>query len=333
MLPMTRQPLLPLLLASALLFSCGPQATCKNDGGESSGANATGPSVKPRQATTAKSDGEPAPEDAAGGATSLTLATWNIYWFSGAKDGKAPRSDEDIELLASYRDKLEADVIALQEIDGIESLKLLFPQDAWHAACEKRDHKQQVCLVVKKSSGWEITSAADYTPLNTNGYLRAGLDVTLSRAATTPLRLLAVHMKSGCFDHPPGHDTNACDGFYGQLPHLEAWIDARASEKAPFVVLGDFNRRFSQPKDEAWTELDDAEPEGLTLKRSIEGDAPCWDTKYPDYIDHIVLGGDATGWLQSSKQLVYTHGTHKTHHKRLSDHCPLAATLSVPMAE
>lgn len=323
---MTRRHLVSCFPALLLLL-LGFMSACKT------GAHAvdSNPAQKEEARETVTGDAK-APQGDRGTAerASLTLVTWNIYWFSGEEGGKAPRDAEDIALLESYRDKLGADVIALQEIDGVESLRLLFPQETWQAACEQRDHKQQVCLVVKKSSGWAIEEVSDYAALNTNGYLRAGLDVTLTHPDASPLRLLAVHMKSGCFANPPGHGSKACEGFYGQLPHLETWIDARAREGAPFVVLGDFNRRFSRPGDEAWAELDDADPEGLTLARSIEGEAPCWDKKYPEYIDHIVLGGAATEWIQSSKQLVYTHGTFQTHRKRLSDHCPLAATLSVP---
>ena len=47
---------------------------------------------------------------------------------------------------------------------------------------------------------------------------------------------------------------------------LAEWIDAREREGTAYAVLGDFNREFySTPKDEVWSQLNDADPAGLEL--------------------------------------------------------------------
>jgi hypothetical protein len=64
-----------------------------------------------------------------------------------------------------------------------------------------------------------------------------------------------VHLKSGCFDQ--AHSGSACSTLFEQVPVLETWIDQPAGEDVPFIVLGDFNRRFNLPGEPIWAELDD----------------------------------------------------------------------------
>src|SRR3954468_21289531 len=85
--------------------------------------------------------------------TTLKLATWNLEWFMqpetlkaltpGCTPAEAPRdgarravpcdvahemarSGEDIAAMRSYARALDADVIALQEVDGADAARLLF---------------------------------------------------------------------------------------------------------------------------------------------------------------------------------------------------------------
>ena len=63
-----------------------------------------------------------------------------------------------------------------------------------------------------------------------------------------PLRLLSVHLKSFChqddLDNVSASDNTDCGKLKRQIPILESWIEARAQEGVPLVVLGDFNRRM-----------------------------------------------------------------------------------------
>ncbi len=108
-----------------------------------------------------------------------------------------------------------------------------------------------------------------------------------------------------------------------QLTVLEEWIDARAAEETPFIVLGDFNQRMNIPTDAFWPEIDDGEPANADLARVTEGKiSDCWTGEFPLYIDHIVLDRNTAQWVveDSFKQLVYTEG--ESLEKKLSDHCP-----------
>jgi endonuclease/exonuclease/phosphatase family metal-dependent hydrolase len=94
------------------------------------------------------------------------------------------------------------------------------------------------------------------------------------------IQSLSVHLKSGCFEHA---STSAdCARLLEQIPVLEGWIDAAAEGRTPFIVLGDFNRRFTQPHDRVWTDLDDGEPANADLN-ALTQDMPisCRDNTYP----------------------------------------------------
>src|SRR3546814_20274038 len=79
-----------------------------------------------------------------------------------------------------------------------------------------------------------------------NEQLRSGVDITLRPEGRTPIRLLGIHLKSGCFS---GSEAKACPIFQDQIPALEAWIDGAAAGPDRFAVLGDWNSRLALPGD------------------------------------------------------------------------------------
>jgi endonuclease/exonuclease/phosphatase family metal-dependent hydrolase len=143
--------------------------------------------------------------------------------------------------------------------------------------------------------------------------------------------LLSVHLKSGCREGPPYTPLDACEKLKRQLPVLESWIDARASEGTLFIVLGDFNRRFDAPVDEFWLEIDDGKPRNSDLRHVTRGETQlCWDREYTLFIDHIVFDRLFARWIQpfTFEQLVYQEPA--TLKEQLSDHCPIAVSVRVP---
>ena len=116
--------------------------------------------------------------------------------------------------------------------------------------------------------------------------MRHGVDIEIMVNGQS-IRLLSVHLKSSCFEKLLTSEEQSCRRLASQVPILEKWIDERASNGMPFVVMGDFNRRFNKKNDDFWPEIDDGEPAGLGLIRATEGfSSECWGGKYPDYIDH-----------------------------------------------
>jgi endonuclease/exonuclease/phosphatase family metal-dependent hydrolase len=99
----------------------------------------------------------------------------------------------------------------------------------------------------------------------------------------------------------------------------------------PFIVLGDFNRRFTRPGDRVWADLDDGEPAYADLT-ALTQDMPisCRDNKHPEFIDHIVVDPRVLPWADRTS---FRHVTYRQADKgawdQLSDHCPLLVELRI----
>ncbi|MBS1200789.1 MAG: hypothetical protein H6R27_1467 [Proteobacteria bacterium] len=257
----------------------------------------------------------------------LTLATWNAEWLiepeafdelarvcigRGGRAGGRQRAipcdlvpdrrwtGTDFDRLRGFAATVPADVFALQEVDGPAPAARVFP--GWASCFTARRHVQNVGFVVRPGIPYRCN--ADYRELGLpEDDVRWGADLTLYPGTPRELRLLAVHLKSGCNRDPLTEDSDNCRTLQRQVPVLEAWIDARATEGARFVVLGDFNRRFDREfapgRDRhgrivaLWPEIDDGDPPGADLLDPAEGvaDEACrrQDPVRPP-IDHILLG-------------------------------------------
>ena len=300
--------------------------------------------------------------------SSLRLATWNLEWLiapeefdrlaANCDDQPTPgevrsipcdivppnrrsmrRSAADLGKLRDYARKLDADVIALQEVDGAEAARLVFPG---YAFCfTRRVHVQNVGFAVRAGLPFRC---GDYPELGlADSRVRWGADLTLFPGSEAQMRLLSVHLKSGCHRDPLSNDWPACATLAEQVPVLEAWIDARARERVPFAVLGDFNRRFADERSRArdragrlqamWPELDDADPPEADLvnaTRDRRSPRCSPDDTYTVPIDHIVLSRSlAARFVPSSTQRIAYRGA-DARRFRLSDHCPVALTIELP---
>jgi hypothetical protein len=236
---------------------------------------------------------------AAGAAERLTIATWNLEWMMkpavfdalapacfgrDARPGGGERaipcdlvpkrrwSGADLARLADFAATGPADVIALQEIDGIDVAREIFPG---HSFCfTKRRQVQNVGFAIR--AGLKHRCNRDYRALGLPGNdVRWGADVTIEPGSPGELRLLAVHLKASCNRDPLTHGRDDCRTLQRQVPVLEDWIDRRARAGDAFGVIGDFNRRFDRERAAArdetgaivamWPEIDDGEPAGADL--------------------------------------------------------------------
>ena len=213
------------------------------------------------------------------GSRPLRLATWNLE-FLAERDGIGcrPRTAADYLAMRAIADRLDADVIAFQEAESEKAAERVFDPASYKVVMEARtgdttgtcggEHpdqpfiRQAVGFAIRKGIAFDRN--ADVTSLMLgNPQLRSGIDVTLRPEGRAPLRLLGIHLKSGCFS---GGEAKACPVLLEQIPHLEAWIDAAASGPTPFVVLGDWNRRLATAGDRVWSEIDDRDPVNANLR-------------------------------------------------------------------
>ena len=85
------------------------------------------------------------------------------------------------------------------------------------------------------------------------------------------------------------------------------------------------------PGDTFWPEIDDGVPANADLSRATEGrTSQCWNGRFPEYIDHIVLDTLTTDWQvpDSFAQLIFSNDDAR-YEDVLSDHCPISINLNV----
>ena len=271
--------------------------------------------------------------------TELKLATWNIAWLTTKPEGHPDRPrgvvgkrPEDLERLRGYAERLAADVVALQEVDGRLAAARVFDNRAYDIHLTDETDTQRPGFAFRRTLN--VTRNPDLVGLDLHPgarlSLRRGADITLETpGAGSRLRLLSVHLNAGCREDPiAGSNRPQCESLGRQLPVLAGWIAERRREGVPFAILGDLNRRIpADNRDDLMAALEAAAP----LTRATAGVSnPCWGGRRP-FIDHILLGGAARGWLvpDSLRVLVYAERD-RAFRERLSDHCPISVRLRLP---
>jgi endonuclease/exonuclease/phosphatase family metal-dependent hydrolase len=306
----------------------------------------------------------PAAEAGVDAAGSLKLATWNLEWlispgaFKQLKPNCAPenepvhgdvrripcditarleRSSRDFSVLARYARSLDADVVALQEVDGADAARLVFPD--YEFCFTGRKHVQNTGFAVRR--GVPFRCGPDDRELSLRDTLRRGKELTLFPGESREIHLLSVHLKSGCSSKPLTAPDKACHDLARQAPILEAWIDAQAAAGRRFAVLGDFNRDLLSEASRGdllgkdgglWADIADGTPPEAALQNAAAG-APfrnCVPGQgYHGYIDNIVLSHTLAveAVLGSFARLTYSAADAR--HARLSDHCPVSIRLNI----
>ena len=264
----------------------------------------------------------------------LRIATWNVEHLAEADGtGCRPRTGPEYDALRDYVIALDADVVAFQEVESVKAAERVFdpavyeivmearPGSNRQSACRGRDglfiRSQKVGFAVRRDL--DIERHDDLTGLQLGDPdLRSGVDIRVTPPGGRPLRLLAVHLKSGCAS---GSDTEACPVLFSQVPLVEAWIDARADEPVDSVVLGDFNRRLATANDPVWADWDDGEPAGADLIEASGGRAATCNPRYAAFIDFILLDARAAARQEAFEEVGYAGPP-------LSDHCAVVVTLA-----
>src|SRR5262249_49920852 len=130
------------------------------------------------------------------------------------------RSSRDFAVLARYARELDADVVALQETDGAEAARLVFPD--YEFCFTARTHVQNTGFAVRR--GIPFRCGPDDRELSLGDSLRRGKEITLFPGTPQEMRLLSVHLKSGCSSKPLTAPDKACRELGRQAPILEAWL-------------------------------------------------------------------------------------------------------------
>ncbi|MGF1680266.1 endonuclease/exonuclease/phosphatase family protein [Photobacterium minamisatsumaniensis] len=288
------------------------------------------------------------------------MASWNMRWLdSQSERPESLRRTADYQAMANTVKQLDADVIAFQEVADEQSLSLVM--DMNNDALSSNSYRIELSTrqLHSKSTrsgvrweqyvGFAIRSHIAYyrnpdlIALDTTKqhYLRYGVDITLLDNTRQPrLRLLTVHLKSGCFSAKSR--KKSCTQLKQQFESIEHWVEKRYKEKQPFIVLGDFNRHLTAPNDWLWRELNDGFPFGLTLYAATSGQkSNCtvrrysrhkkrWFThNYRQFIDHMIMGSTTKSMMVNGSFKQHEFQPSSVSHFNTSDHCPIKATFNL----
>jgi len=240
----------------------------------------------------------------------LRLATWNLEHLTADGEGCRPRSNADYERLRHHATRLNADLVALQEVEGRAAVARVFDPATYAIEISRRpDRDLGPC---RRRGGRERSMQRTGFAINRNRLAALGLTYRRlpdfkaigmgsqrwgARIRLKPvdgqgdaIQLVSLHLKAGCSYSrlEGGGDRDQCRLLLMQLGILEEWIDARASVGERFVLLGDFNRQLDQPHDDFWAEIDDGSvcawtPDPVLGRRCRPG------TRRPDSRADLVL--------------------------------------------
>ncbi|MBO7073032.1 MAG: endonuclease/exonuclease/phosphatase family protein [Acetobacter sp.] len=264
----------------------------------------------------------------------LRISTWNLDWLidkTPQTSRKIPldipyRTAHDYKTLAAYVSRLKPDLIGVQEVGSISVLTRLFPKTTYQILLSNDTILQHTAFIARKQ--FQLHRNPDLTDLSISSSkkhtLRNGLDVTVTfpNSLSRELRILVVHLKTGCWDNSLQSHRRACYILRQQFAILKHWIQERAKEKVAFAIIGDFNRRLT-PEDPFFLTLSNITPLDLT---TANRSSPCHGGEY--FIDHIILGGAAIGWEKVNSLRVMRIPQHNG--EMISDNCPVSITLRIP---
>jgi len=278
----------------------------------------------------------------------LRIATWNLEWLVSPNSALAARVDcrarrraslpcdvarslardsADFRAIAAQARRLDADVIAFQEVENAAVARRVFR--GYDICIAPGEGMQHAGFAIRR--GIAARCEAPLQELTAGGRGRPGQPLTLLPPGVRPVELLAVHLKSGCANDPLDSSSAACVLLAAQGRALGEWIAPRAAAGSSFIVLGDFNRAGAPSPDDAfWAELGSASFEAaathLPFRNCVFG------SPYRAFIDHILLSQDLVPQLhpRGFQQLRFDPAAATRF--RLPDHCPVSVSLSLTPA-
>lgn len=272
-------------------------------------------------------------------AESLRIASWNIAWLSETgypQYSESMRNQDDWQTLSYYSDKLNADVLALQEVNGKGAISKLVG-DGYHVFLSERslaNNSSNQFKDINQYTGFAVNkrySVVEHRDLNLNvdrnGKLRFATYIEIVRPEAPSIHALSVHLKAGC--QSKERNNRSCRILRAQGEKLNAWINEREAEGDEYLIMGDFNHNLAFKGDWLLTLLskgNSLELASQNTKATCEirsNRNPNQTHRFRNLIDHILVSPGITS--RSVAQLNYQKQDVLSY--TLSDHCPVQGLI------
>lgn len=272
------------------------------------------------------------PEHSKSHSKTITIATFNVEWLGDMVNDRIDRLPEDYKLIAEIIKKSDADIIALQEIENENALKLLNKHlTGFKYYLGKKGGKQNLGLLYKKELIVKIIG--EYTPLIVEqNRTRPGL-VFECKAGNFDFIGMVVHFKSSSrYDDTKEKVQKSKELRAKQIEKTHFWADSilRKTKEQDVIILGDFNDTPVRKKDNLLA-IFKYDTNFIFLTENLKS------CKYPTFysIDHILVSSSANKrYIKNSlRSLDFRSILTDEETKKVSDHCPVSVMLDITIPD
>lgn len=268
----------------------------------------------------------------------LRIATWNIEHLGMVGQGCLIRTKSDLEVLKGYVAQLDAEIIAFQEVASKAAAEQVFDPSEYQVFISDRSipdarpfcWNRPPAVLGDLRTGFAVRRTVNdfkYTTLKSlwdvthePGGMPAGSELLVRVSEQSTLRLLNVHLASGCPKPETPIARESCRLLPSQSLALGTWIANATKDDASFAIVGDFNRTWSSG-DPFWAALKVGDETRLATR-----DTPT-DCHSPGYvIDHFLVSA-ATEHRWAAPKVWPIHRFDYKNYK-ISDHCAVSIDYS-----
>jgi endonuclease/exonuclease/phosphatase family metal-dependent hydrolase len=256
----------------------------------------------------------------------ICVATLNIAWLGDGKNDRLDREEEDYKNIANVISQVEADFIALQEIENDEAIKRVLAYLPQYDYFIDDSGSQNVGIIFSKELEVEVLDI--YTPLLTgNKRLRPGLWARVKKG-NFDFYAMVVHFKSTSrFDEGEEGKERSRGIRKKQAEIINKWADSLLTngKEQDLIILGDFN---DSPLKKRYNTLNRINSKKLEF---ITADLQSCKFEKLKGIDHLLVTASAKQRLIPKSIGIYN--LHKAYKKniaaQISDHCPVFARFDI----
>lgn len=241
----------------------------------------------------------------------LTVVTWNIEHF--------PKSGNTIDAVKDIVLNMDADIIALQEMDDIDAFNTLVDAiDGWEGELYDVKGGIELAYLYKSSEITSFSSLSIIFPDDSYAFPRQPVLVTVTHSNGLEITLFNLHLK--CCGVTGSDEANRREA---ASKALQEYINTNLPNDN-VIVVGDWNDDIGDgPFDNFLSDKDNYLFADIDI---ASGSSSYWSyPSWPSHLDHILISGELIDNFVSAESL---YGLNSSGYKsNVSDHIPVTATF------